>query len=433
MSNAMYKITREIAVILSCLESLILFNQSYSNRAIMNLILLALFLHTSYYFEKKYSKITVSYLFVFLIVYFIDSLTACACTEKMLGQLNDDKTFGFWIGDYYNIYFVSIIIVYTVILFYLKISNNNQPEIKNKNELLNENNPNYYIVGCVILIGIHVALNSYEAIIPVYSYLIHQLFFDKRNRTKCLIVLLITVILTRGILLQRYKFVEIALPIVLMFLVKQKDKGKINIIKVNVLAFAGVLVAGLYGVASEVYKLNKNYNGQYSLQDIITNSQSLFQFFYRQFYRVFAIWIKLGGYIIYHTKSYGYYYGITYVKPLSKVIGFEYVSLPKISAMYDGANYAQPGLLAEGYANFGIVGASINILAVFFFMEYTWKKYRNYPSVINLLYVVVPFAQILLDGGTLNSALYLYIMCMILNVINLIQNSKKRDRGKNYE
>ena len=195
-------------------------------------------------------------------------------------------------------------------------------------------------------------------------------------------------------------------------------------------ALAGVLAGCLYGVVSEVYKLNHDYNGQYQIQDIVTDSQMLFTFFYRQFYRVFAIWIKLGGYIINHAQINGYYFGLTYIKPLAGVFGFQYVSLPLIAAKYDQASYAQPGLLAEGYANFGIIGAAINLLAVFFFMEFTWNRYRRKPSIINLLYTVVPFSQILLDGGTLNSSIYLYIMCMILNMLNIISEQKNWEHRK---
>ena len=82
MNHAVYRLTREIAVILSCLESIVLFNQDCFMRALMNLSLLVLFLTASYIFEKKYSKITVSYIFVFLVIYMINSLTACAFTEK---------------------------------------------------------------------------------------------------------------------------------------------------------------------------------------------------------------------------------------------------------------------------------------------------------------------------------------------------------------
>ena len=126
----------------------------------------------------------------------------------------------------------------------------------------------------------------------------------------------------------------------------------------------------------------------------------------------------------------GFYYGITYIKPFAGIFGFQYVSLPIIAAWYDQASYAQPGLLAEGYANFGVIGAALNLLAVFFFMEYTWNKYRRKPSIINLLFAVVPFSQILLDGGTLNSAIYLFALSMFVNIINIIGEQRSRNHVK---
>ncbi len=51
-------------------------------------------------------------------------------------------------------------------------------------------------------------------------------------------------------------------------------------------------------------------------------------------------------------KVHGFFHGITYVKSFAGYFGFEYVSLPLLSAKYISASYAQPGLIAEGYANF---------------------------------------------------------------------------------
>ena len=431
MNKAVFKLTRELAVIFSGMETIVLLNQDYFMRGMMNLFLLILFLTTSHLFEKRYQKISVSYIYVFIVVFIINSLTASAFTPTMIDQMNADKTFGHWIGDYYELYFWTVLIVYAVVMFYLRFSPAPEPAEAEPEEDFSPLHSNNCLVGCILLIGIYAVVHIYEAIIPVFAYLVHQLVYDKKHpKGKYIFVMLIAAAVGREAFTQRFKFVQIMLPIFFIFLIKNKSQKKVNIFKVNVCAMIGVLIGCLYGVVSEVYKLNHDYNGQYRIQDIITNTEMLFTFFYRQFYRVFAIWIKLGGYIIYHTQVNGFYYGITYIKPFAGIFGFQYVSLPIIAAWYDQASYAQPGLLAEGYANFGVIGAALNLLAVFFFMEYTWNKYRRKPSIINLLFAVVPFSQILLDGGTLNSAIYLFALSMFVNIINIIGEQRSRNHVK---
>lgn len=109
---------------------------------------------------------------------------------------------------------------------------------------------------------------------------------------------------------------------------------------------------------------------------------------------------------------------------MSGIFEFDYISLPLITAVYDKAHYAQPGLLAEGYANFGIIGAVINICIVFIFIDFFDRKYCKNPSFINFLYATVPFTKIILDGGTLNSAIYLLVVCVVINIFNIMQKLK---------
>lgn len=80
---------------------------------------------------------------------------------------------------------------------------------------------------------------------------------------------------------------------------------------------------------------------------------------------VFLIFGHIWGNIIDYIDQKGYLWGITYVKSFAPILGFDYVSLPLISANMIGADYAQPGLVAEGYANWGIYGAIINMIFVF--------------------------------------------------------------------
>lgn len=79
------------------------------------------------------------------------------------------------------------------------------------------------------------------------------------------------------------------------------------------------------------------------------------------------------------------------------------MSLPLLSAKYISASYAQPGLIAEGYANFGVVGAVINMLIPFAIAEGSLTYFLKKRNVLALCILSVPYTKLLFDGGTINN------------------------------
>ena len=116
----------------------------------------------------------------------------------------------------------------------------------------------------------------------------------------------------------------------------------------------------------------------------------------------------------------GFYHGITYVKSFANVFGFEYVSLPLISAKYISAAYAQPGLLAEGYANFGIFGAVLNLLVPFAIAEGALSWFLKKRDPLALMILTVPFTKILLDGGTINNIVFGIATCIFAFALYIV-------------
>lgn len=62
------------------------------------------------------------------------------------------------------------------------------------------------------------------------------------------------------------------------------------------------------------------------------------------------------------------------------------MSLPLLSAKYISASYAQPGLIAEGYANFGVVGAVINMLIPFAIAEGSLTYFLKKRNVLHFVF-----------------------------------------------
>jgi hypothetical protein len=178
-------------------------------------------------------------------------------------------------------------------------------------------------------------------------------------------------------------------------------------------------------MVSELVKLNLYYDRSYNILYEITNLKSIYDACVRQVYRLFGIWTELGGNIIQHVKVNGFFYGITYVKSFANYFGFDYVSLPLLSAKYISASYAQPGLIAEGYANFGVAGAVLNMLIPFAIAELclTWFLKKRDPLSICML--TVPFVKILCDGGTINYVVFGIATCIFAFGLYLILHWKR--------
>jgi hypothetical protein len=212
----------------------------------------------------------------------------------------------------------------------------------------------------------------------------------------------------------RFLFIQYIMPLLLIFFLfvavnDNYKKGK----KVVPLLIFGIFVVMAYGMVSELVKLNLYYDRSYNILSEITNFKSIYDSCVRQVYRLFGVWTELGGNIIQHVKVHGFFHGITYVKSFAGYFGFEYVSLPLLSAKYISASYAQPGLIAEGYANFGVVGAVINMLIPFAIAEGSLTYFLKKRNVLALCILSVPYTKLLFDGGTINNMIFGIATCIL--------------------
>lgn len=413
MNKYLFFLTRFIAVVASFAISISLFIRDYVGRSFLNLILLSLFIVCSFLFENKRKKITVSYIFVFFIIFIVNSLVPAFYTEDIIRTLDStDKCAGL-IKDNFYIYFFSVVICYFVIIAYLVLSK--KKVVKTQPVQCSTNESGFLLIGAIVLFIAYFFLDKLlDMLVPVVAMLIFLLIIQKKHKIRHLIFLVLMFTYERRLLEYRYIFVCVVLPTLFGILFYFCKNRRINIIKMFLITLLLAMLFFAYGIISEVYKLNEFYGGHYNITDVIKDSKMIFKFAYNQIYRLFVIWLKLGGYAIYHAQNYGFFYGITYIKSFSSLFGFEYVSLPSLVASYHGSNYAQPGLLAEGFANFGIFGAIINILLVFFVMEYFYDRFYHNNSLANFMLMTVPFTTILLDGGTLNSAIVFIVITILL-------------------
>lgn len=428
MSKHIYSLSRIIAISASIIVSISLVLRGYYLKSIMNLVLLISFVFVSKLYEKKRSALTVSYLFIFFILYIVNSLVPGFFSNDNIRMIDATDKHSGLILDYYWIYFFTVLICYLIISLFLHFSSDKRvTEYKLE---IDKSNVCPYIIG---IFGIGIAyfyLDRYiDMLIPVAAAVI-CLFFALPKKMKLLGLLSIAFLwlLDSRLLTYRYVLISTVVPTI-YFLVLKLDNKRISKLFFSSLVIGGLLCLLLFGTVSEVLKLNMFYDGSYNIWHILLNPLETLGFMWNQLYRMFVIWYKLGGYAIYHATTNGYFWGITFIKSFSSIFGFEYISLPKLVASYHGSNYAQPGLLAEGYANFGILGSVMNICVVFFIMEYLLHRYYKKNTLSNFLLMTVPFTTILLDGGTINSAIVFVGITVLLCNVNLFSDSQRLVKG----
>lgn len=410
MSDAIYKMSREIVALVATVITINFILNDYIIRGISVFFVGGWYVLISYRYQKMYGIISPGYMYITLNMMIVYTFLASLITIEQINELNSSGLYGWWVNDYYWIYFWCIVSVFFVVTVYLCII---KEEGKYNNIIINDVCINDVLPGTLILLTTFIFTGkNADLIYPVVILsLVHCLLF---RQYKYIVILTVVLLLDGGrLIVSRYYFIQVILPVIFIYIYKY---NKIHIpFKKRIVYFTIFLfLAGLYGTVSEVVKLNMGWGGDYSLIYILSSSNDMLEFFERQFYRVFAIWIKLGGYIIYHVDNNGFFYGISFIKGMSSFFDVEYVSIPELGAFYDNAVYAQSGSLVEGYANFGIVGAVIYMTIIFGFMEKMHMNFIRKANIENLICLVVPFTKILIDGGSLYSAIFIWLCCKLL-------------------
>lgn len=385
-------------------------------RCFMAFLATVTFWIVSVLYEKKRKVFSPGYVFLMVNVFINGLMCPCYFTESRMDAGTREGVIQ--PQDFWELYLVIYFLTMLVVLIYLLCAKHTTAEIKQGDfiQYSKQDDAAIFLMGIIVFfLNFRFGETGVVMYVPVLCYFAMRfLWTGGKINAYTILAFLGGLYCIYRISYSRYLLVEYVLPLLLMYFVlvavnDNKKRGK----KVVPLLILGVVAVMAYGMVSELIKLNTYWGRNYNLLYEITNFKSIIDACARQVYRLFGIWTELGGNIIHHVNLNGFYYGITYIKALSGVFGFEYVSLPLISAEYISAAYAQPGLLAEGYANFGIFGAVLNLMVPFGIMEWalSWFLKKRDPLAICIL--TVPFTKILLDGGTINNIIFGIATCIL--------------------
>lgn len=396
----------------------------------LGLLWLALFvfLTVSVLYERKRRVFSVGYLFLLINVFLNGVVGPCYFTDSRLREMELAGTHE--PQDYYTLYIRIYFLIMVAVLIYLICARRSTEDLRQRDFFQYEraDDLSVCLMGVIVLfLNFRLGTAGLVLYVPVLCYFFIRFMVTGGKFNVCTILgLLGGLYCLYRVRTNRYLVIEYIMPLILIFFVfvavcDNRKKGK----KVVPLLIGGVVIVLAYGMVSELVKLNLYYGRNYNILDEITNLQSIYDACARQIYRLFGIWTELGGNIIQHVSVNGYFYGITYVKQFAGVFGFDYVSLPLLVAKYNASAYAQPGLIAEGYANFGVPGAVINVLIPFAIGELSLKWFLKRRDAFSLCILTVPYTKILLDGGTVNYMIFAIATCVLAFALNLFLRWRK--------
>lgn len=424
MTKKMFQVTRLMAIgaviFVTCNllldQKVMMLDGDIILRCFLAFLATATFWIVSVLYEKKRNVFSPGYAMLMINVFINGIICPCYFTGSRLDE--GTRPGVIQPQDFWELYVIVYFLTMAVVLLYLLYIKPTTEEIQKEDFIQYDriDDAAVFLMGMVVFL-LNFKFGSTGAVmyVPVLCYFAMRfLWTGGKINIYTIMGLLGGLYCIYRLRYSRYMIVEYVVPLLLMYFVlvavnDNRKRGK----KVVPLLILGIIAVFAYGMISELIKLNTYWGRSYNLLYEITNFKSIVDFCARQVYRLFGIWTELGGNIIHHVNLHGFYHGITYIKPLAGILGFEYVSLPLISAEYISAAYAQPGLLAEGYANFGIIGAVINLLMPFALAEaaLSWFLKKRDPLAICLL--TVPFTKVLLDGGTINNIIFGVATCIL--------------------
>jgi hypothetical protein len=429
MTRKMFQVTRigMIGVVIFICANLLLdkkvmvADNNIWGRCGLLILALFLFLAISVLYERKRKVFSVGYLFL-LINVFIDGVAGpCYLTDSRLREMEGGAHIP---QDHFKLYILIYFFIMAVVLFYLICTRNTTEDIKRRDFMQYEKSDDLavFLMGVIVLfLNFQFGITGLVLYVPVFCYFaIRFLVTGGRVNVFTILGLLGGLDCLYYVRTNRYLVIEYVMPLILIFFVfaavnDNYKKGR----KVVPLLVCGIVAILAYGMVSELVKLNLYYDRNYNILDEITSLKSIYEACGRQVYRLFGIWTELGGNIIQHVNINGFFHGLTYVKGLAGYFGFDYVSLPLLAAKYNASAYAQPGLIAEGYANFGVPGAVINMLVPFGIAELSLSWFFKKRDALSLCILTVPYTKILFDGGTVNYMFFAIATCVLTFALSI--------------
>ena len=425
MSKKLFIITEIIILIITFFISIEIIKTGDLLRFFLEMFCIIIFLIiTELYKKKRFFDITYIY---YLIVIIIDLNISSYyyTTEKILFEY---KELHFFKDDYY-IYYKIYMGISIIILIYLLICKKRTIPKNFKIKLGNEK-VNFFIGSIVAL---PLALNFSEVgniiFVPILNVFYMYFLLDKnKKKSKYLLYGIISIIAMSPYIYNRFRVLIFIFPLILTYILYLVLYDiYISNRKIIILIICGSILILLYGVISEIIKLNMFYGGNLKIEDIIFNLEKIFIFFKRQIFRIFGIWIMLSGNMISHVYNNGFFLGLSYIKSIAPYLGLPYINIPIISAKYIKASYAQIGLIMEGFVNFNILGAIIAGIFPFFLLDFLTKCFMKKKKIFNMCLITIPFTKVFLDGGSINSVFYNMLVCtFIFILINLITIRSKK-------
>ena len=345
MTKKMFQVTRvgmmgvTIFICLNLLldKKVMLADSNVWERCGLLLFSLLVFVIVSILYERKRRVFSAGYLFILINVFIDGILCPGYFTDSRLREMEREGVQE--PQDFFLLYLTIYLILMGLVILYLLCVKRTTDEIKQQDFIHYKKTDDVavFFMGIIILfLNFRFGTAGLVLYVPVLCYFAARFLCTHGEiNIYTILGLMGGLYCLYRVRTNRFLFIQYVMPILLIIFLfaavnDNYKKGK----KVVPLLIGGIVLVFAYGMVSEMVKLNLYYGRSYNILSEIKNFKSIYDSSVRQVYRLFGVWTELGGNIIQHVKIHGFFHGITYVKSLAGHFGFEYVSLPLLSAKY---------------------------------------------------------------------------------------------------
>jgi len=435
-----YTILNIIIIIFSFL--VILFRYSNELNSLFLIISTLIILFQNTYYKKKKIPILMSWFYIIFFFFFQSVLGSYSFLESSF-YANDKYHYFHKEIAYFYLSFITFI--FSSILHFLYIRYKfTCIYYKNKNVLSFPYQYKFFVYITIsflvfYLLFYKVLYNFYEGInvlyIPFLLFLSIYVYKTKRKDILYFISLFFIGIFLIKLFGNRYVLFSYLLSFVAIiyydWFIKTNNLVKISKVIVYLIIFIIVLFYLLIAFFA------KTHTFQESIKILLENKNLFLWGLEHLYYRTFEIYAHLSSIFIEYINNNDFFFGLTYVKKLYSLISGEPSDLYNANVItgkiYQGYGYAMPGVIGEGYGNFGYLSVFLVPLMIFPILFYFEVKYFQKKTPFWAIMYVSGYPGMYFNASTIIHYLFFVILTLLMYIIFFVlKNNLKVSHAKKY-
>ena len=393
----------------------------------------------NFYYKKKNLPILMSWFYIIFFFFFQSVIGSYSFLESNF-YANDKHHYFYKEPIYFYLSFMSFIVSSIIHFIYVEYK---FIRIYNANLLFFSNKYKFFIyIICLFLIFYlifyKILYHFYEGInvlyIPFLLFLSIYVYKIKKKDIGYYISLFFIAIFLIKLFGNRYVLFSYLLSFLAIVYYDWFSKTN-NMIKIGkIIKYLSIFIIVFFYLLVAFFA--KTHTFKESIEMLIENQNLFFWGLEHLYYRIFEIYAHLSSIFIEYVNNHNFFFGLTYIKKLYSLISGEPSTLYNANVItakiYQGYGYAMPGVIGEGYGNFGYLAVFFVPLMIFPILFYFEIKFFKYKTPFWAIMYISGYPGMFFNASTIVHylffvvlALFMYIIYVIFKTILEKKNEKK--------